>query len=126
MERGSECPRLGQSHGAGLSSLLVRRHRLRPSAGLLLAPADLERRGRAGGAFDRAAEGGDEDGVLAESVGREEVDYVLVIESQSRRAEALRVGAQVETAANQPRFQVGEPIAAIAIRFEYRVQIGQE
>src|SRR2546425_6066970 len=123
MERGSERARLGESHGADLPRLLVSRDRLRPAAGLLLAPADLERRGRAGGAFDRGAEGGDEDGVLAEGVGREEVDHILVIESQSRRAEALRVGAQVETAANQPRFQVGEPIAAIAMSFEYRIQI---
>ena len=79
-----------------------------------------------GRAFHRAADGGDEDGVLASSVGRKEVDDVAVIEREPRRAETLCVGAQVEPAADQARLEIGEPVAAVAEGLEERVQVGQE
>src|SRR5262245_43129070 len=45
---------------------------------------------------------------------REEADHVLVVEREPGGAEALRVRSEIGASACEPRFQVREPVAAMA------------
>ena len=59
-------------------------------------------------------------------MGREEGGHVIVEEGQSRGAEPLGVGRQVEAASLDAGLHPGDTVAAVAVAPEHRIEVGHE
>src|SRR6266571_570818 len=73
-----------------------------------------------------AAEGDQEDCALAPSVGRKEVDDVIVVKSQAARAEALGIRGQVKFATQNAGFQLCGTVSTIPVALQNLLQVGEE
>src|SRR5206468_9322409 len=71
------------------------------------------------------AERGEEHDALAGGVRREEVRDLVVEESETGRAEAERVGSEVEAPAGDPALQLRRAIAAVTEVLEHAREVGQ-
>ncbi len=71
-------------------------------------------------------EGHQKNGALALGVRREESHHVVVVKGETRSAQALRVGGQVESPAQNACFQLNGPIAAVSETLKNGAQVGEE
>src|SRR5580704_10684469 len=73
-----------------------------------------------------AAEGDQEDCALAASVGREEVDYVIVVKSQAAGAKALCIRGEVQFDSQDAGFQLRGTVSAVPVALQNLLQVGEE
>jgi hypothetical protein len=59
-------------------------------------------------------------------MGRKKLGDFIVVKGHAGGAQAQRVGAQVHLAANDSRFQLSGPVAAVAVLLKYGLQISHE
>src|SRR5437867_1037396 len=72
------------------------------------------------------AQGDEENGAFARGVRGEEAGNLVIVKSQTGRSEALRIGSQIEPAANDSGLQLCGPVPAVPVSLEDRSQIGEE
>src|SRR5216684_444054 len=76
--------------------------------------------------FDAVAHGDQKEGALACGVRGEEEGYIVVVESETSRAQSLGIGGQIKLAADDAGFQLRRAIAAIAHPSQNRAQVREE
>src|ERR1700722_3271805 len=72
------------------------------------------------------ADGNQENCALAFGVWGEKADYVVVVKSETGRAQTLRISGQVQLAAEDASFELHRPISAVAKAPQNRMQVRQK